>query len=247
MSHNSNLFSDLDIEFIDHFIKYLSHCSYRLDNILFDNIIKENMLKGHNSPNADESYMHNKVFCRIDDKYLKSDNHYCGLREIGSYGIEFQLNPDLLKKHKFYIITEPQSYGSLESAMYISPYLFNVLKTCDFDKNLFKAFFTNVDLDDLTREILLNETDDLFNSNVVKQKYNPPICYPLIRMITDRHNMVATGYGLTVAFFSQINLKSNLNKVIIGSSIDSDIQNKIIETCSKNDIVYDVKTFKVYH
>jgi hypothetical protein len=203
------------------------------------------MLKGHNSMDDDLSYMHTKVFCRIDDKYLNADNHYCGTGIENSYGLEFQLNTDLLKTHQFYIITGPQSFGGLESAVYISPYLFNMLKTCEFDKTKFRSYLDNTDFDILTRKILINEIDDLFNSNVVKQKYNPPISYPLIKMIMSRHNNNATGYGMTVAFFSKLSLKSNLNKVMIGSSIDPDVQNKIIKTCSKNNIVYEIKTFSL--
>jgi hypothetical protein len=118
MNYKSEYFTKFEIDFVNNFIKCLSHCTTYSDNVLKiidDDQIKVKYLKNfHNSKN----------FFRITDKYIKVDNSFCW----SSKSTEFQLSGDLLLEHKFYVFTEPNSEGNLDSALYLSPYLFNLIK-----------------------------------------------------------------------------------------------------------------------
>jgi hypothetical protein len=247
VDNSTKYFSDFEIDFIDRFITHLSHCSSVSDGI---DILKDNQLKAKkfsneaNDDNRDRS-MHDKVFCRIDDVYVRHDNIYCG----SSFGVEYQLNKWLITKYKYYIIHEPQKFGGLQDAIYISPYLFDILKKSDFDKNKFKKNIKNENIEDkMITYVLLDELDALFDSKVVQEKYNPPITSSLIHAIEiKKKEKNDQGYGLTIAFLGHIDLTPYLNEIIISSEIDSPVWHKyfinFIDDLKKRNIPYRLKKF----
>jgi hypothetical protein len=191
--------------------------------------------------------MHNKVFCKIEDIYLDIDNSYCD-----DLSVEYQLNKSLLTKHKYYFIHEPHEYGSMYKALYISPFLFEIIKKSNFDKIEFKKNIDKENIEDMMVKItLFNEIDSLFESKVVKERYNPPITSSLVHAIDMRNKMKKISYSMTIAFLGHIDLLKYLDQVVISNEIENDdpfykdVQ-PFIDLLEKKKISYTIKKFHRY-
>jgi hypothetical protein len=237
-------FSKFEIEFVHTFLKYISHCS---DIDYVKSIMNDTQLRVKNRDiSGYDPIVYSKIFCRVDDKYLDDFNKYCS----DNSGVEFILDKELLLKHKYYVIHEPGSFGNLGDVIYISPFLFNIIKESDFDKTKFKANIENMNLSDkMIVSTLLEEVDSFFDCRVIKQKYNPPITSSLIFAIQFRELSKNPQYGVTVAFLGHIDLVStNLKKINIADDMDEydyyvQKRAEFIETLKNKNIKYEFKSF----
>jgi hypothetical protein len=202
-------FSKFELDFIDRFVTYISHCS---NSSNLEYIFRDNRLQGQGDPTNktdDVRFMRDKLFCTVRDVYCIYDNHYC----FHSGSIEFQLTKSLLTTYKYYMLHEPQDYGSLYKAKYLSPHLFNLIKKSNFDREQFKANLEIEDFDDPRIKLVLSdEIEDIFQSKVVEEKYNPPITSLLINAIEKRK--VNRIYGYTIAFLGGIDISEYVDKVV---------------------------------
>src|SRR5277367_5705716 len=207
MPNNNNL-SEIDINILKNIVKYISHCT--LPGTI-EPILKDKKLKIVNIPKDETG---SKVFGKIIDKYSSTRNNtFCG----NYFTVELQLNYKILIEHKYYVIYNGGTYGHLVSAGYISDHLFQIIKKCDFDRNKFVEQLKKEDMPELTRQILTEESEHLFMSDVVKNKYNPPINYLILKDIAyniENEKKVHEAYHFTetIGFLDDIPLKKYLNQ-----------------------------------
>jgi hypothetical protein len=242
VDNTDKYFSKFEIEFIDRFVKYISHCSIISHS---KDILNDNRLQAKNYMFKEELFRHDKVFCKVQDIYLNIDNSYCY-----DLSVEYQLNKSLLTKHKYYFIHEPQEFGSTWKALYLSPYLFEMIKRSNFDKKEFRINLKKEKIEDpIVKIALLDEIPSLFESKIVKEKYNPPITSALIHAIDMRKKKGDPAYGMTVAFFGHIDLSKYLNHVIISNEINDVFYTYVqpfIDGLEKRNIPYTIKKFYLY-
>lgn len=94
----------------------------------------------------------------------------------------------------------------------------------------------------MKKQVLLLEVDDLFDSIVVRERYNPPITSHIIRSIYKQLQGFYF-YGLTVAFFGYVNIKKFVNKIRIGQDNDEINIKSIMYKCQINNIECDIGIF----
>jgi hypothetical protein len=217
-----NKFTDLELEFIDKFVTCISHCTY---NWRVEEIFESYELKPQYDGLGDP-YMHNKVYCRVNDTHKSKDSAWCGVN-----GVEFRLNKKLFEEKLFYIMTLPQSHGYSSDALYLSPYLFDIVTVCEFNlENYIKYIKTKLKIDKDIISALLWEAEGLFKSKVIKERYNPPISSLIILCIHVRKKYEIrwedrVDYNPTIAFFEPIDPTKYLEII----RIDDDKRNKFLE------------------
>lgn len=207
--------------------KYLSHCTnYR-------NIIS--ILNSNNKliPGCEDDFTCNKVFFKILDDDIESK--YCSIFN----SVELIFTPDLLKTEKFYFIYGTYTLGEAEDVLYISPYLFKKIKLLKFDINKFKKWVSQMP-NSHAKTILKQETDALFLTDVIKNKYNPTI-KELIN-IENELIMNGNGYAITIGFLESINLKY-LCKININKAITNDVQTELSNLFKLHNIKYNIKEY----
>jgi hypothetical protein len=244
-------FSKLELVFIDKFIKYISHCSSTSNCA---SILNDNKLQVYDISNDtinDSKSIHktqDKIFCSISDVFFKYDNPFCN----DMFSVEYQLDKSLLLKYKYYILHNPQEYGGLERAEYISPYLFNIIKNSEFDKTKFKININKEKTNDpMIVFVLLDEIDGLFESKVVKEKYNPPISVAFINSILNRKkDLDQKYYSMTVAFLGHVELENYLNRIVISENLLDFNKKEIVDilpVLNKRKIPYLFKKWNTFH
>lgn len=210
MPNNNNNLSETELYILKNIVKYVSHCTIH-DYI--ESIIKDGKLKIINMHDFyDETG--SKVFGRIIDKYSSiMENPFC----LSYFSIELQLNYKILIEHKYYVIYVGGTFGNLYDAEYISDHLFQIIKKCDFNRKKFiERLKKDKNVPEITKKILTIESKELFMCEVIKNKYNPPLTYIMLRNIVssiDRKNKAH--YTPTIGFLDVVPLKRYLNQFLL--------------------------------
>ena len=205
--------------------KYISHCTYywNIFSILeTGKLIPGGLIKSY-PPEA------SKIFAKIlDDKMV---NLSC----ISNDSVELVLSKKLFKR-KFYFIF-PFTYGDLNDVIYISPYLFNIIKKLNFNQKKFLEYVNKYIKNNYIKQILNDEVDELFNSKVIKNKKN----LSLDELINFANNI---DFILTIGFLANINLHKYLKYIKINKNMDINKREKLISYLDNNNIKHFLASYE---
>lgn len=211
-------------DIMDNITNYISHCTpyYNIDSI-----IKDNKLKIIDDKNEEKS----KIFCKIVDKYSSTyDNSFC----IPWQSIEIQLNKKILLDNKLYFVYEG-TYGNLEDCIYLSGELFDLLQKSNFEIKQFINIISKQQFSNQIKHILIQESKNLFKCKVVKEKYNPPLNYLILKFILENQKNNDRHATLTIGFLEEIQLSKYVNKFAL------------TEPATKKDMIDEIEKINKYN
>lgn len=205
---------------------YLSHCTQYKN--LFD-ILNDDKLE----PGCKDKYDCNKVFFKILDDNVESK--YCS--NVNS--IEIVLPLELFEIEKFYFIYGTYTLGEANDVICISHYLFEIIRSLDFDINKFENWIMSLS-ESHAKIVLGKEYKLLFQSSVIKNRYNPKLSELIY--IANELIINGEGYALTVGFLEPVNLKY-LDKININKNMSHIAKMELIKALKLHKIKYDFKPF----
>jgi hypothetical protein len=212
---------------------YLSHCSFFVDT--FINIINDWKLKSINTRTEN-----NKVFFKIIYYSPFILNQFCAPNN--SFELIFSF-ANIINKYPFYFILDPGSHVYLSDTIFISPFIFSIIKKYNYDKkkliNNIKKYTNNIKIISFFKKT--KEINSLFKSNVIINKCNPSfdeLLHKINKQFMENSNPFSNSY--TIVFLGDISL-DDLMSVSILNLMSENEKSEIIKLLNQKNINFTIK------
>ncbi len=169
----------------------------------------------------------NKVFSRI-----YSDIKKARYSQVAGCAIVLQ---NKILKYKYYIMTYG-GFGNADTSIYISPYLFKIIKFVNFNRDRFVELIKLIIDDKTALKCLICDSAALFKSKVVKNRVNPPLS-----SIINKRSKNFKINNINVNYYGNICLDTFISKIIFSRYRGTEDRKTKVEDTELNGYVDSVK------